>query len=56
MVVINYLTVMSVIVVICQINCDFLLVRALINVTKDDGRSLFITMPFIHQMAPLNFA
>jgi len=48
---------MSVIVVICQINCDiFLLFRALINITKDDGRSLFITMPFIHQMAPLYFS
>jgi len=23
---------------------------------KNDGRSLFITMPFIHQLAPLYFA
>jgi len=34
----------------------FLLFRALINITKDDGGSVFITMPFIHQMAPLYFA
>jgi len=40
---------------ICLINCDFLRFRALINITKDDGRSLFITMHFIHQMAPLYF-
>jgi len=53
---INYLTMISVIVVIYQINCDFLLLGALINITKDDGRSLFITMPFIQQMAPLHFA
>jgi len=35
---------------------SFLLFRALINITKDDGRSLFITMPVIHQMAPLYLA
>jgi len=52
MVVINYLTMMLVIVVIWLINCDFLRFRALINITKDDNRSLFITRPFIHQMAP----
>jgi len=52
MVVIIYLTTMSVIAVIC----DFVsLFRALINITKDDGRSLFITKHFIYQMAPLYF-
>jgi len=57
MVVINYLTTMSVIVVICYINCDlFYFLRALINITKDNGQSLFITMPLIHQMALLYFA
>jgi len=30
--------------------------RVLINITKDDGRSLFITKPFIYQMAQLYFA
>jgi len=33
-----------------------LLFRALINLTKDDGRSLFITKHFIHQIAPFYFA
>jgi len=39
-------------------NCDIyiFIFRALINITKDDGRSSFITMLFIHQMAPLCFA
>jgi len=54
-VVINYHT-MSVIVVVCYINCDFLLFRAWINITKDDSQTLFITMSFIHQMLPLYFA
>jgi len=55
MVVINYRTMMSVIVVICQINCDSFYFLE-INITKDDGRSLFINMPFVHQIAPLYFA
>jgi len=33
----------------------FYFLRALINMTKDDGRKLFITMPFIYLMAPLYF-
>jgi len=28
----------------------------LINITKDNDQPLFITMPLIHQMAPLYFA
>jgi len=52
-VVINYLTMMSDIVVICSITCVFFNFKALIDVTKDDGRSLYIIMPFIHQMPPL---
>jgi len=56
-VVINYHTSTSVIVVFCCTKCDFLsLFGAFINITKDDGGSLFITMPFIHQMATLLFA
>jgi len=35
---------------------DHVNIRALISIAKDDGRSLFITMPFIHQMAPFYFA
>jgi len=30
----------------------FYFLELFINITKDDGRSLFITMLFIHQMAP----
>jgi len=58
MLVINYLTILSVIVVICYINSTVILLffRALINITKDDGGSLFITMTFIHQIVPLYFA
>jgi len=54
MVAINCITLMLVTAVTCEINCDVLL--ALIDITKDDGRSLFITMSFIHQMPPLYFA
>jgi len=33
----------------------FLLFRALINITKHDGQSIFITIPVIHQIVPLCF-
>jgi len=42
MVAINYLTMMSVIVLNVKLTQLFLLFKALINITKDDVRSLFI--------------
>jgi len=55
-VVINYFIMTLVIVLFVKLTVIFLLFKALINTTKNDGRSLFITMPFIHQMAPFYFA
>jgi len=43
---------MPVIVVTVKTTTIFLLFKALINITEDDDRPLFITMPFIRQMAP----
>jgi len=56
LVVINYLKGCQSLLLFVKLTVIFLLFRALINTTKDDGRSLFITMPFSHQMAPLYFA
>jgi len=57
MVVIYYFTVMLVGVVVDQIYCDFFyFLRFWLTQPSYDGLSFNITMPFIHQMAPLYFA
>jgi len=48
----NFLTLVMVVIEVA----DFLLFKALINVTRDDGWSLSVTMRYIHQMAPPYFA